>query len=255
MSNSSVKIPAIQLNNLTKIYKGKNNKSGSKALDGLSLTIEKGEFFALLGENGAGKTTTIGILTSIVNKTSGNVEIMGVDIDKNFPLAKSFLGVVPQEFNFGIFEKIIDIVVNQAGYYGIPSSIAKPKAIKLLTDLGLGDKIYNQANSLSGGMKRRLMIARSLIHDPKILLLDEPTAGVDVSLRVGMWEYLKRLNQEHGVTIILTTHYLEEVEAMCKRAAILHKGKLVMLDTVENLINKSEDKHLESLFLSIINQQ
>jgi ABC-2 type transport system ATP-binding protein len=239
---------AIQIENLTKIYKG----TTQPAIDNLSFTIEKGEFFALLGENGAGKTTTIGVLTSLVNKTSGQVSVMNIDIDKDFPLAKSFIGVVPQEFNFNIFEEVLDIVVTQGGYYGMMPSVAKPKAIQILTDLGLGQKLHAKGNELSGGMKRRLMIARALIHDPQILILDEPTAGVDVGLRLGMWEYLKKINTERGVTILLTTHYLEEVEALCQRAAIMHKGKLVKLDTVKNLLSQSKDGRLESLFLEII---
>jgi ABC-2 type transport system ATP-binding protein len=223
---------AIEIKNLSKKYAN----SDKLALDGLNLEVQEGSFYALLGENGAGKTTTIGIMTSLVNKTGGTVKIMGVDIDKDFAKAKSYIGVVPQEFNFNIFEKVIDIVTTQAGYYGIAYEVAKPKAVQILTDLGLGEKLNDLGNTLSGGMKRRLMIARALIHNPRILILDEPTAGVDVSLRYGMWNYLKRINRENGVTVLLTTHYLEEVEELCQRAMILHNGKRVLEDSVANLI-------------------
>jgi ABC-2 type transport system ATP-binding protein len=223
---------AIEIKNLSKTY-----KNGVKALSDINLQISSGEFFALLGANGAGKTTIIGILTDLVRKTSGQVIINGTDIDKDFSTAKSYIGIVPQEFNFNIFEKVLDIVVNQAGYYGIPRDEAMPKAIQILEKLGLGDKLKVQSRTLSGGMKRRLMIARALIHDPEILILDEPTAGVDVELRNGMWEYLRQINQENQVTIVLTTHYLEEVEQLCDRAAIIKKGEIVRLDTVKNLIS------------------
>lgn len=233
---------AIEIKNLTKIYTSKDNKiQPKKALENIDLEVSQGQFYALLGENGAGKTTTIGIMTSLINKTSGKVSIMGIDIDRDFAKAKSYLGVVPQEFNFNIFETVLEIVITQAGYYGIPLKVSIPKATQVLTDLGLGDKLHSLANTLSGGMKRRLMIARALIHDPRILILDEPTAGVDVSLRYGMWEYLKKINKENGVTVLLTTHYLEEVEELCDRAMILHNGKRVLEDSVFNLIN-SVDK-------------
>ena len=227
---------AIEINNLVKTY-----SNGVKALKGINLEIQEGEFFAILGENGAGKTTTIGILTDLVNKTSGTVKIMGIDIDKDISSAKNYIGVVPQEFNFGIFEKVIDIVTTQAGYYGIKRKDCYSRAEEILKKLGLGDKLNMQARTLSGGMKRRLMIARALIHTPKILILDEPTAGVDVNLRLGMWEYLKEINAS-GTTIILTTHYLEEVEELCNRAAIINKGEIIKLDTVKNLINSLDSE-------------
>jgi ABC-2 type transport system ATP-binding protein len=232
---------AIQINNLSKVY-----SNGTKALQDINLEIEQGDFFALLGANGAGKTTIIGVMTSLVNKTAGTVKISGVDIDQNFALAKTYIGVVPQEFNFSIFEKVIDIVVNQAGYYGIPFDIATKRATEVLTKLGLKDKMQVVARTLSGGMKRRLMIARALIHEPQILVLDEPTAGVDVELRIGMWEYLNELNA-NGVTILLTTHYLEEVEQLCKNAAIIKSGQIVKQDTVRNLLTSldQETYHVE----------
>ncbi len=233
-------IPAIKIQNLSKTY-----SNGVKAIESISLEIEKGEFFALLGANGAGKTTTIGILTGLVNKSGGKVEIFGIDIDKDFNKAKTFIGVVPQEFNFNMFEKCIDIVVNQAGYYGIPRKVAIPRAEQILTDLGLGDKINAISRTLSGGMKRRLMIARSLIHEPEILILDEPTAGVDIELRLGMWKYLEKLKSTRNITVLLTTHYLEEVEALCDKCAIINKGEIARLDTVKNLTSSlSEQNYL-----------
>ena len=233
-------IPAIKIQNLSKTY-----SNGVRAIESISLEIEKGEFFALLGANGAGKTTTIGILTGLVNKSGGKVEIFGIDIDKNFNKAKTFIGVVPQEFNFNMFEKCIDIVVNQAGYYGIPRKVAIPRAEQILTDLGLGDKINDISRTLSGGMKRRLMIARSLIHEPEILILDEPTAGVDIELRLGMWKYLEKLKSTRNITVLLTTHYLEEVEALCDKCAIINKGEIARLDTVKNLTSSlSEQNYL-----------
>jgi ABC-2 type transport system ATP-binding protein len=232
---------AIEIKNLSKVY-----SNGTKALQDINLEIEQGDFFALLGANGAGKTTIIGILTSLVNKTAGTVKISGVDIDQNFDLAKTYIGVVPQEFNFSIFEKVIDIVTNQGGYYGIDQATATKRAMVILTKLGLKDKMNVVARTLSGGMKRRLMIARALIHEPRILVLDEPTAGVDVELRIGMWEYLNELNAD-GVTILLTTHYLEEVEQLCKNAAIIKSGQIVKQDTVRNLLNSldQETYHVE----------
>ena len=229
--------PAILIQGLNKTY-----SNGVQAIKNIDLEIPKGEFFALLGLNGAGKTTTIGVLTGLVNKTGGHVEIAGIDIDKHPAQSRTHLGVVPQEFNFNMFEQVLDIVVNQAGYYGIPENIAKPRAIEILTRLGLESKLNMQATTLSGGMKRRLMIARALIHEPEILILDEPTAGVDVELRIGMWDYLKEINQNRGVTILLTTHYLEEVEALCNRAAIIKGGEIVKLDTVRNLMNSLENE-------------
>lgn len=234
-NNSDNQTLAIDIQGLTKTY-----SNGVKAIENINLEVKKGEFFALLGLNGAGKTTTIGVLTGLVNKTGGKVIVAGIDIDKQPALSRTHLGVVPQEFNFNMFEKVLDIVVCQGGYYGIPENIAKPRAIEILTRLGLESKLNMQARTLSGGMKRRLMIARALIHEPEILILDEPTAGVDVELRIGMWDYLKEINLNRGVTILLTTHYLEEVEALCHRAAIIKKGEIVKLDTVRNLMNSLE---------------
>jgi ABC-2 type transport system ATP-binding protein len=234
---------AIEIKDLVKTY-----QTGTKALKGVSLTVEPGDFFALLGANGAGKTTLIGILTGLVNKTSGTVKVYGHDIDKDFSSAKTFLGVVPQEFNFHMFENVLDIVVNQAGYFGIPHKVALKDAEAILKKVGLWEKRKAMSRTLSGGMKRRLMIARGLIHHPKVLILDEPTAGVDVELRIGMWEYLREINKQ-GTTIILTTHYLEEVEQMCRHAAIIKEGEIVRLDTVANL---TKEHKLEKIFLDII---
>ncbi len=223
---------ALHINNLCKTY-----SSGLEALKGVTLDVQQGDFFGLLGPNGAGKTTTIGIITSLVTKTSGTVRIFGVDIDKDFSTAKRLIGVVPQEFNFAIFEKVEDIVVQQAGYYGIPRPQALKNAEKYLQQLGLWDKRHVAAKELSGGMKRRLMIARGLIHEPKLLILDEPTAGVDVELRRGMWDFLQKLNDE-GRTIILTTHYLEEAEQLCNRIGIISGGKIIENTTKKELLRK-----------------
>lgn len=237
---------AIEINQLVKTY-----KSGTQALKGVSLTVEQGDFFALLGANGAGKTTLIGILTGLVNKTSGCIKVYGVDIDKDFSTAKTYLGVVPQEFNFNMFENVQDIVVNQAGYFGIDYKTALSDGEEILKKVGLWEKRKVMSRTLSGGMKRRLMIARGLIHKPKVLILDEPTAGVDVELRIGMWEYLREINRQ-GTTIILTTHYLEEVEQMCRQAAIIKKGEIVRMDTVANL---TKGQKLEKIFLDIIKDE
>ncbi len=223
---------ALKVSKLTKTYAG-----GLVALRGIDLEVEQGDFFALLGPNGAGKTTTIGIITSLVNKTAGQIEVFGCDLDKDMERAKSFLGVVPQEFNFNLFEKVIDILMNQAGYYGIPRSVAFKRAETYLTRLGLWDKRDQPARTLSGGMKRRLMIARALIHEPKMLILDEPTAGVDIELRRSMWNFLQEMNAK-GITIILTTHYLEEAEYLCKRVAIINKGSIVENTTVKELLSR-----------------
>jgi ABC-2 type transport system ATP-binding protein len=225
---------ALNIKGLGKTYAG-----GTKALANIDLQIQEGDFFALLGANGAGKTTIIGILTGLVNKTGGTGKVFDYDLDTQMNLVKKQIGVVPQEFNFGIFEKVIDIVVNQAGYYGIAPVEAIPRAKELLEALGLGDKIGETARNLSGGMKRRLMIARGLIHKPRLLILDEPTAGVDVELRHGMWEYLTDLNK-NGTTILLTTHYLEEVEQLCNNAAIIKQGKIIKNDSVKNLLRSME---------------
>ena len=227
---------AISIKNLKKVYKNK-----FEALKGIDLEIEKGDFFALLGPNGAGKSTTINILCSLVNKTAGTVKIHGIDIDDDFDLAKTYLGVVPQEFNFNMFEKVLDIVVTQAGYYGIDRKESLVRTEKYLKKLGLWEKRNNKAMMLSGGMKRRLMIARALIHEPKVLILDEPTAGVDVELRSTMWVFLKELNKK-GVTIILTTHYLEEAEELCKNIAIIDNGSIVTNTSVKELLKKANSQ-------------
>ncbi|OGX08534.1 MAG: ABC transporter [Omnitrophica WOR_2 bacterium GWA2_47_8] len=225
---------AITISNLTKVY-----KNGVRALNNVSLEVEQGDFFALLGANGAGKTTLIGILTSIVNKTAGKVRVFNYDLDTHETEAKKTIGVVPQEFNFNMFERVLDIITTQAGYFGIERRAVLPYAQELLTRLGLWEKRNSPARTLSGGMKRRLMIARALIHQPKLLILDEPTAGVDVELRYEMWEYLRSLNK-NGVTILLTTHYLEEVEQMCRHAAIIKKGEIVINDRVKHLMQQVE---------------
>lgn len=211
---------ALVVSNLSKTY-----PNGFTALTSVNLTVPEGTFFALLGPNGAGKSTMISIISSLIQPSQGSVRIFGVDLAKQPSKAKTFLGVVPQEFNFNQFEKVFDILVTQAGYYGITQKAAKPRAETLLKDLGLWDKKDTQARMLSGGMKRRLMIARALMHQPKLLILDEPTAGVDIELRRSMWEFMQKINAQ-GTTIILTTHYLEEAEQLCKRIAILDHGSI-----------------------------
>lgn len=239
--------PAIEITGLKKTYKTGKGTS-MEALKGVSLSIPKGEFFALLGPNGAGKTTLISILSGLANKTAGDASIGGVSIDKDPDTAKSFIGLVPQEFNFDIFAKISNIVLDQAGFYGIPRAEALPYAEKLLKDLGLWDKKDQQAQALSGGMKRRLMIARALVHKPQILLLDEPTAGVDVELRRQMWDFLRELNAS-GTTIVLTTHYLEEAEQLCRRVAIINKGEIIEQGSVKELLSKL---HFVTLLLDTV---
>ncbi|RDL45912.1 ABC transporter ATP-binding protein [Marinomonas piezotolerans] len=221
---------AIEIKDLKKRY-----ENGFEALKGIDLNVDEGDFFALLGPNGAGKSTTIGILCSLVNKSEGQVRIFGVDIDKDFAKAKQYLGVVPQEFNFNVFETVFNVVVTQAGFYGIPLDVAQTRAEKYLKQLDLWDKKDVQSRMLSGGMKRRLMIARALIHEPKILILDEPTAGVDIELRRSMWEFIRQLN-EKGTTIILTTHYLEEAEQLCRNIAIINSGEIVENTSVKALL-------------------
>ena len=220
----------------------KEYSNGTVALRGVSLESPEGDFFALLGPNGAGKTTIIGITAGLVNKSSGTVSVFGSDINTDPEIAKTNIGLVGQEINFNPFEKPLDIVVNQAGYYGIPRSIAIPRAKQILTDLGLADKMDKSAMSLSGGMKRRLMIARALVNEPRFLILDEPTAGVDVELRRGMWEYLTGLSKK-GLTILLTTHYLEEAEQLCKHVAIINKGEIVEQGSMEDVLKRNESAH------------
>ena len=227
---------ALEIKNLHKTY-----KSGLKALSGIDLTVQEGDFFALLGPNGAGKSTTIGVLSSLVRKTSGDVKIFGVDIDKQAEIAKSMMGIVPQEFNFTLFDKVIDIVACQAGYYGVRKKLAYERAEFYLKKLDLWDKRNVAARMLSGGMKRRLMIARALVHEPRMLILDEPTAGVDIEIRRSMWEFLRDLNQK-GTTIILTTHYLEEAETLCRNIAIINHGKIIRNATTKELINELEQE-------------
>lgn len=222
--------PALVIKDLKKKY-----ANGTEALKGVTLTVPTGDFFALLGPNGAGKTTIIGISCGLVNKTEGSISVFGHDVDTDPEMAKAQIGLVGQEINFNPFEKPIDIVVNQGGYYGVPRNIAIPRAEQLLKDLGLGDKMTGRSMELSGGMKRRLMIARALIHKPRFLILDEPTAGVDVELRRGMWDYLRKLTQE-GLTILLTTHYLEEAEQLAKHVAIINKGQIVANGTMDEIL-------------------
>ncbi|MHC8306855.1 ABC transporter ATP-binding protein [Pseudomonas sp. PB3P13] len=235
---------ALSIRQLTKTY-----GNGFQALSGIDLDVAEGDFFALLGPNGAGKSTTIGILSTLVNKTSGTVNIFGHDLDKNPAQLKRAIGVVPQEFNFNQFEKTFDIVVTQAGYYGIPPKIAKERAEQYLIQLGLWDKRDLPSRSLSGGMKRRLMIARALVHEPRLLILDEPTAGVDIELRRSMWTFLTELNQK-GITIILTTHYLEEAEQLCRNIGIIDHGTIVENTSMKQLLGQL---HVETFLLDIKN--
>ncbi|APF02243.1 TPA: ABC transporter ATP-binding protein [Legionella pneumophila] len=221
---------ALEIKQLSKTY-----SNGVEALKGIDLTVNTGDFFALLGANGAGKSTTIGLITSLVNKTSGNIKIYGFDLDTSPEKAKSCLGLVPQEVNLNIFENCEQILLNQAGYYGISRKKALPRAESLLVQLGLWDKRRSIVRHLSGGMKRRLMIARALIHQPKLLILDEPTAGVDIEIRHSMWDFLARTNAE-GTTIILTTHYLEEAEQLCKNIAIIDKGQIIKNTSMKALL-------------------
>ncbi|MBD63152.1 MAG: ABC transporter [Gammaproteobacteria bacterium] len=223
---------ALEITDLKKIY-----DSGVIALKGINLAVEEGDFFALLGPNGAGKSSTIGIIASLVTKSSGKVKIYDIDTDENFPEAKRLLGVVSQEINFNNFEKVIDIVTTQAGFYGIPFKEAISKTKITLKRLGLWEKRNEQARTLSGGFKRRLMIAKALIHEPKLLILDEPTAGVDIELRREMWDFLKEINLS-GTTIILTTHYLEEAEQLCKNIAIIDHGELIENTSMKNLLSQ-----------------
>ncbi|MBO0439042.1 ABC transporter ATP-binding protein [Candidatus Enterococcus ikei] len=223
---------ALEIKDLKKVY-----ATGVEALKGINLTVEEGDFYALLGPNGAGKSTTIGIITSLVNKTSGTVNVFGYDLDKDLVLAKQQIGLVPQEFNFNPFETVEQIVVNQAGYYGVSRKEALKRSEKYLKQSDLWEKRNVRARMLSGGMKRRLMIARALMHEPRLLILDEPTAGVDIELRREMWDFLRELN-EHGTTIILTTHYLEEAEMLCRNIGIIQSGELIENTSMKTLLAK-----------------
>jgi ABC-2 type transport system ATP-binding protein len=235
---------ALSVRGLTKTY-----RNGVQALKGIDLDVEEGDFFALLGPNGAGKTTLIGIVTSLVNKSAGAVSVFGHDIDRELDRAKSCIGIVPQEINFNMFESPETIVVNQAGFYGVERKLAHERAEKYLKQLQLWEKRKGIARALSGGMKRRLMIARALMHEPRLLILDEPTAGVDIEIRRSMWEFLREIN-EQGTTIILTTHYLEEAESLCRNIAIIDGGHIVERDRMSNLLRKLQT---ETFLLSLRN--
>ena len=233
---------ALSLRQLAKTY-----RNGVQALKGIDLDVEDGDFFALLGPNGAGKSTTIGIVSSLVNKTAGTVTVFGRDIDAELEAAKSCLSVVPQEINFNQFEKVSTILLNQAGFYGIPRSVARGRVEQWLHQLQLWDKRDAISRTLSGGMKRRLMIARALVHEPQLLILDEPTAGVDIEVRRSMWEFLRRINAQ-GTTIILTTHYLEEAESLCRHIAIIDEGRIIENDRMSSVLRKL---HTETFVLNL----
>ena len=223
---------ALSRSNLSKTY-----SNGNQALKGINLSVESGDFYALLGPNGAGKTTAIGIVTSLVNKSGGKVEVFGHDLDTELEAAKACIGIVPQEINVNLWELVGNVVSNQAGYYGLSGKLAKQRVEKYLRELRLWDRRNDPARSLSGGMKRRLMIARALVHEPRLLILDEPTAGVDIEIRRSMWEYLRRIN-EAGTTIILTTHYLEEAESLCRHIAIIDEGKIIEDARMSDVLRK-----------------
>jgi ABC-2 type transport system ATP-binding protein len=233
---------ALSVRGLTKTY-----SNGVEALKGIDLDVEQGDFFALLGPNGAGKTTLIGIITSLVNKTAGEACVFGYDIDRQLEAAKSCIGVVPQELNFNMWETPFTIVVNQAGFYGIPRPVARQRAEKYLKQLQLWDKRNGISRGLSGGMKRRLMIARALMHEPRLLILDEPTAGVDIEIRRSMWDFLREINAS-GTTIILTTHYLEEAETLCRNIAIINGGRIVERDRMSSLLRRL---HVQTFVLNV----
>jgi ABC-2 type transport system ATP-binding protein len=233
---------ALVLKNLRKVY-----KNGVEALKGIDLVVREGDFFALLGPNGAGKTTAIGIITSLIRKSGGSASVFGYDIEREREAAKSCIGVVPQEINLNMFERNDNTLVNQAGYYGVPAAVAKGRAEKYLKALHLWDRRLDVARTLSGGMKRRLMIARALVHEPRLLILDEPTAGVDIEIRRSMWDFMREINAA-GVTIILTTHYLEEAESLCRNIAIIDEGRIIENDSMKNVIGKLQ---LESFVLSL----
>lgn len=235
--------PALKITGLAKVY-----DNGFEALKSIDLEVKQGDFFALLGPNGAGKSTTLGIVSGLVNKSGGKVSVYGRDIEGDWYDAKRLLGVVPQEFNFNQFEKVQDIVITQAGYYGIPVKLAKERTEKYLKALDIWDKRDEPSRVLSGGMKRRLMIARALVHEPKLLILDEPTAGVDIELRHSMWEYLVKLNKEEGTTIILTTHYLEEAESLCENIAIINQGEIVKNTSMKSLL---QELHKQTLVVDL----
>lgn len=242
MKTTNNEVAALSIQHLKKTY-----SNGVEALRGIDLTISPGDFFALLGANGAGKSTTIGIICSLVNKTSGTVQIFGHDLDQAREKVKQQIGLVPQEFNFNVFEPVEEILINQAGYYGIPRAEAFKRAEDILKRLGLWEKRREMARNLSGGMKRRLMIARALVHNPKLLILDEPTAGVDIEIRRSMWEFLREIN-EKGTTVILTTHYLEEAEQLCRNIAIIDQGSLLLNTDMKSLLNRL---HTETLILDL----
>jgi ABC-2 type transport system ATP-binding protein len=223
---------ALVIKGLRKVY-----GNGVEALKGIDLTVREGDFFALLGPNGAGKTTTIGIITSLIRKTSGSVQVFGHDLDTAREAAKASIGVVPQEINLNMFERNDLTLINQAGYYGVPANVARERTEKYLKALHLWEKRLGIARTLSGGMKRRLMIARALVHEPRLLILDEPTAGVDIEIRRSMWEFMREINAA-GVTIILTTHYLDEAESLCRNIAIIDEGRIIENDTMKNVIGK-----------------
>ncbi|MBV8496092.1 MAG: ABC transporter ATP-binding protein [Gammaproteobacteria bacterium] len=233
---------ALSVRGLTKTY-----RNGVQALKGVDLEVERGDFFALLGPNGAGKTTFIGIITSLVNKSAGTASVFGHDIERELEAAKACIGIVPQEINFNMFESPRTIVVNQAGFYGIPRAVARQRAEKYLRQLQLWDKRGGISRGLSGGMKRRLMIARALMHEPRLLILDEPTAGVDIEIRRSMWDFLREINTR-GTTIILTTHYLEEAEALCRNIAIINDGRIVERDRMSSLLRRL---HVQTFVLNV----
>ncbi len=235
---------AVSLRNLSKTY-----KNGVQALKGIDLDVEEGDFFALLGPNGAGKTTAIGILTSLVNKTAGKVEVFGHNLDTELAAAKACIGLVPQEVNFNMFETVSTILLNQAGFYGIPRRVVHDRLEKYLNKLQLWEKRNSVARGLSGGMKRRLMIVRALLHEPRLLILDEPTAGVDIEVRRSMWEFIREVNAA-GTTIILTTHYLEEAENLCRNVAIINQGKIIENESMNTLLRKL---NTESFVLNLRN--
>lgn len=236
---------ALHVKGLHKTY-----ANGFVALKGIDLRVEQGDFFALLGPNGAGKSTTIGIITSLINKTAGQVSVFGHDIDTALPDAQQCIGVVPQEFNFNIFEKVEDILYNQAGFYGLTRRQARDKIEYYLNRLSLWDRRHSPAKQLSGGMKRRLMIARAMVHEPKLLILDEPTAGVDLEIRRAMWDFISEINEKKGVTIILTTHYLEEAEQLCKNVAIIDAGQVITQTNMKSLLSQLDS---ESVVLTVEN--